>query len=143
MTTKSTVLVADPETLVFFDKHNLWTIASYAEGLPEQSRKGFLSALRHAIEHVRARARADQAQLMNAGRVLTCVFCGKEYEPGSPTHGTATLREHVIACEFHPMRAAVLERDRLSAENLELRARLADFESAATDHSAAKGTRSE
>ena len=38
-------------------------------------------------------------------RVLTCVYCGKAYEPGTPSHGTEVLTEHIKVCPDHPMAA--------------------------------------
>ena len=46
-------------------------------------------------------------------RVLTCVYCGHEYPQGSPTWGHKVLTDHIAECEKHPMRAVILERDRL------------------------------
>lgn len=49
------------------------------------------------------------------GRILTCVYCGHEYPQDTPAHGDKILTEHISACEKHPMRAAVRQRDRLYA----------------------------
>jgi hypothetical protein len=47
----------------------------------------------------------DEAELRgrNAPNVLTCVFCGHAYPPGSPTHGADELTAHVKICKKHPM----------------------------------------
>ena len=39
--------------------------------------------------------------------VVTCVYCGHEYPPGTPTSGSniMQLTEHIKVCEEHPMRA--------------------------------------
>lgn len=39
-------------------------------------------------------------------RVLTCVYCGHEYPPGTPASGgqAQALTDHIRACETHPMR---------------------------------------
>lgn len=36
--------------------------------------------------------------------VVTCVFCGLAYGPGTPTHGAEVLVEHIRVCKKHPMR---------------------------------------
>lgn len=36
--------------------------------------------------------------------VVTCVYCGKEYPQGTPSHGANILTEHIKKCEKHPMR---------------------------------------
>jgi len=45
--------------------------------------------------------------------VVTCVYCGHAYPPGSPTHGAQLLKDHIAACEKHPMREVIAERDEL------------------------------
>lgn len=42
-------------------------------------------------------------------RLLTCVYCGHAYPPGSPEHGAEVLTEHIKTCEKHPMRALEAE----------------------------------
>ncbi|NUP13831.1 MAG: hypothetical protein HOW73_47965 [Polyangiaceae bacterium] len=37
-------------------------------------------------------------------RIVTCVYCGHAYPPGSETHGAEVLKEHIRSCEKHPMR---------------------------------------
>ncbi|MEV8518651.1 hypothetical protein ABZR86_02525 [Dyella marensis] len=39
-------------------------------------------------------------------RVLTCVYCGKEYPQGTPAAGNAVLTDHIKVCEKHPLRKA-------------------------------------
>jgi len=36
-------------------------------------------------------------------QVLTCVYCGQEYPPGSPSHGSEVLTAHIEVCPKHPM----------------------------------------
>lgn len=43
-------------------------------------------------------------RLQKTTQTLTCVYCGKEYPPGSPAHGSSVLTEHIKVCEKHPMR---------------------------------------
>jgi hypothetical protein len=42
----------------------------------------------------------------NRENVLTCVYCGTAYPPGTPTHGSPVLTEHIKVCSKHPLRAA-------------------------------------
>lgn len=37
---------------------------------------------------------------------LTCIYCGKAYPPGTPSHGSQVLTDHIKVCEKHPLRAA-------------------------------------
>jgi hypothetical protein len=48
-------------------------------------------------------------------RVLTCVYCGREYPQDTPAHGDKILTDHIAVCEKHPMRKVVRERDVLRA----------------------------
>ena len=48
-------------------------------------------------------------------RVLTCVYCGHEYPQDTPAAGSVVLTEHIAACEAHPMRQVVQQRDQLRA----------------------------
>ncbi len=45
---------------------------------------------------------------VQAGRVLTCVYCGQEYPAGTPASGSEVqvLTDHIKICEKHPMRKA-------------------------------------
>jgi hypothetical protein len=52
-------------------------------------------------------------KLVDAGRVLTCVYCGMEYPQGTPSHGAQVLTDHIKVCEKHPMRECELDRDKL------------------------------
>lgn len=47
--------------------------------------------------------------------VLTCVYCGHTYPPGTLAAMHPLLTAHVERCEKHPMRAVVEERNRLLA----------------------------
>ena len=40
------------------------------------------------------------------GRVLTCVYCGREYPQETPAWGNDVLTEHIRVCLKHPMRKA-------------------------------------
>jgi hypothetical protein len=43
---------------------------------------------------------------MSENRVLTCVYCGKEYPQDTPAWDNDILTEHIKVCEKHPMRKA-------------------------------------
>ena len=58
-------------------------------------------------------ARSWVRRITAARRVLTCVYCGEAYPPGSPDHGADVLTAHVKVCEKHPMRASEVEIARL------------------------------
>lgn len=55
----------------------------------------------------REEAREWVRKLTREDRVLTCIYCGHAYPPGSPTHGAAVLTEHAMTCPKHPLAAAV------------------------------------
>ncbi|NUP08376.1 MAG: hypothetical protein HOW73_20190 [Polyangiaceae bacterium] len=65
-----------------------------------------------------------------AKAVVTCVYCGHAYPPGSPTHGAELLKEHIRMCEKHPMReietALKDARDALNRDRTGLAAGLVD-----------------
>jgi hypothetical protein len=48
-------------------------------------------------------------------RILTCVYCGHEYPQDTPAHGDEVLTKHIAACEKHPLREVIEQRDRLRA----------------------------
>ena len=41
--------------------------------------------------------------MANKDNILTCVYCGKAYPPGTPTHGSQVLTDHIKICEKHPL----------------------------------------
>jgi hypothetical protein len=47
-------------------------------------------------------------------RVLTCVYCGQEYPPGTPASQHQALFEHVRTCPKHPLAQVVEILDRLT-----------------------------
>ena len=64
------------------------------------------------VELTEARKKEQEAlewvrRLTSESRVLTCVYCGHEYPPGSPSHGAEVLTEHIKSCEKHPMRTVL------------------------------------
>lgn len=60
--------------------------------------------------------------------ILTCVYCGHAYPPGTPSHGADVLTEHISQCEKHPIRPLSLEVEFLRAENSRLKSLLEKFE---------------
>jgi hypothetical protein len=71
-----------------------------------------LTPLRLALQE-RDEAREWVEKLQRTTQTLTCVYCGKEYPPGTPAHGSEVLTEHIRACEKHPMRKVEADRERL------------------------------
>lgn len=49
----------------------------------------------------------DWIDRLQAGKVVTCVYCGHEYgpDPGTPTSKADQLKAHIEACPDHPMSA--------------------------------------
>lgn len=45
--------------------------------------------------------------------VVTCVYCGHAYPPGSPTHGAELLKQHIAECPQHPMANLKRKYDRI------------------------------
>ncbi len=70
--------------------------------------------VRYCPESERDEAREWVRKLTAESRVLTCVYCGHAYPPGSPEHGSEVLTEHIKVCEKHPMRAIQQKADRLA-----------------------------
>ncbi|WP_438029118.1 hypothetical protein [Sorangium sp. So ce233] len=66
------------------------------------------------LEVERDEARAWVRRITAAERVLTCVYCGQAYPPGTPGHGTDVLTAHVRVCEKHPMRGVEAELERIA-----------------------------
>ena len=60
-----------------------------------------LEAAEAAVERLEQEWQAIQ----NDERVLTCVYCGHEYPPGTPASNHAALTAHVAVCEQHPAAA--------------------------------------
>lgn len=80
----------------------------------EELRTDLSTARQSLYEVVEQRNQAvAYAKKLEAGRTLTCVYCGHEYPPGSPSHGADVLTEHIKVCEKHPMRPLEKENRRL------------------------------
>ena len=82
---------------------------------------GVIVAEREALISERDEAREWAKRLQKTTQTLTCVYCGIEYPPGSPTHGSEVLTEHIRVCPEHPMRELEEEKQALTnrIENLE------------------------
>lgn len=53
--------------------------------------------------------------LQNESQILTCVYCGFQYEPGTPTSNHESLTKHISECKKHPM-FAIKEENKLLRE---------------------------
>jgi septal ring factor EnvC (AmiA/AmiB activator) len=53
----------------------------------------------------RDEARDWVRRLHSEAQVLTCVYCGHAYPPGTPASGSPALTEHINQCEKHPLTA--------------------------------------
>jgi len=62
------------------------------------------------------------AEMVERGRVVTCVYCGHQYENGTPESQDERLTTHISACEKHPMRKAEARITELERHNAMLRA---------------------
>ena len=56
------------------------------------------------VAHMRKAWKAATKQaLANQVRILTCVYCGHQYEQGTPPDSAQVLTEHIAKCPEHPM----------------------------------------
>lgn len=85
----------------------------------------------------------DGVRLLKAEQAIVyCTFCGYEYKLGKVRGRSALKRAamsdamavHIAGCEKHPMRQAVIENQRLHAENKQWAARIAELEQAIKDY---------
>lgn len=42
-------------------------------------------------------------RLQNDTQILTCVYCGEAYPPGTPNSNSEALNEHIQHCSEHPL----------------------------------------
>ena len=56
------------------------------------------------------------AQSTGDDKIVTCVYCGREYPPGTPASQHELLTAHIRVCEKHPMR----EKEELIASALKV-----------------------
>jgi hypothetical protein len=94
-------LIADAET--YLAEPGNW---DYENDIPRDSR-GLIERLLKAVQ----RMSAERVQIQENERVVTCVFCGHEYPPGTPQSNHEALKAHVADCEQHPAAAFNRERD--------------------------------
>jgi hypothetical protein len=66
-------------------------------------------------------------EAVNAKNVLTCVYCGTAYPPGSPRHGSSVLTAHIMVCPKHPLREAEAKVEAQAKEIERLRGLILDF----------------
>lgn len=45
--------------------------------------------------------------LQNESQILTCIYCGHQYPPGTPNSNHVELTNHIAQCEKHPLKIAV------------------------------------
>jgi hypothetical protein len=62
---------------------------------------------RDAAIREREEARDWVRKMHRDQQVLTCVYCGHAYPPGTPASGTEALTAHVSECPKHPLAAAI------------------------------------
>ena len=115
----------------YWEEQNAKQAERVAKQVEKRARKAQDAALARAekAEKERDEARDWVRRLTREQRVLTCVYCGQAYPPGSPTHGAEVLTEHIKVCAKHPLRAAEarvasLERDLAAAREERDEARL-------------------
>jgi len=87
------------ETLTYRDFSNGAVLDEIAEALAERER---LLKERKAIQ--------------SQSCVLTCVYCGQAYPPGTPASNHDALTEHIKQCPRHPLAAALRENRELRRE---------------------------
>lgn len=73
-----------------------------------------------AAQRDRDEAREWVRKLTADTRVLTCVYCGHAYPPGTPSHGSQILTEHIASCEKHPLTIEHAAHERTKARVAEL-----------------------
>lgn len=57
----------------------------------------------------------DWVRRLTRANVLTCVYCGHEYPPGTPAANDDALTAHIAVCEKHPMLLERVRRGRTEA----------------------------
>lgn len=91
------------DVLLITDTADGYLYADMPQGIAER----IIAAVNNAatLTAERDEAREWARKLQRTTQTLTCVYCGKEYPPGSPAHGASVLTEHIRVCEKHPMHA--------------------------------------
>lgn len=75
-----------------------------------------LAAENAKLTQERDEAREWVRKLTAEQRVLTCVYCGHAYPPGTPASNHEALTTHIMGCEKHPASALWKERDEARME---------------------------
>ena len=90
-----------------------------------------LMSMVEKLTEERDEARAWVERMQKEQRILTCVYCGQAYPPGTPTSGTQVLTDHIKVCNKHPMRVA---EQRIAALEKALRSLLCACDNASLPH---------
>lgn len=69
--------------------------------------------------HVCYRLAQFAKKALNPHRVVTCIYCGKEYPGGTPASQDQRLTQHIKVCEKHPLRNAERRNQNLSQSLVE------------------------
>lgn len=69
--------------------------------------------------HVCYRLAQFAKKALNPHRVVTCIYCGKEYPGGTPTSQDQRLTQHIKVCKKHPLRNAERRNQNLSQSLVE------------------------
>lgn len=98
-------------------QHETWVGETFKKALSSDAGRDIIDRLKTAeaegdayekqlreMQAQRDGARQWVDRMRTETQVLTCVYCGHAYPPGSPTHGAEVLTAHVKTCEKHPMR---------------------------------------
>jgi hypothetical protein len=67
---------------------------------------GDLKARTEKAEAERDEARDWVRKMHRENQILTCIYCGHSYPPGTPASGSDVLTAHIKTCEKHPLRKA-------------------------------------
>jgi hypothetical protein len=90
-------------------------------GTPGKKGSGAMTTETEAELREELRKAQDHIQLLQSeGRVLTCVYCGHQYPPGTPKSGVKVLTDHIRQCPQHPLARVIKERDLLRGALVDL-----------------------
>jgi hypothetical protein len=99
------------ETSLYEDNEIILEVGGVAPPKPDLTQRisARLQSLRTALttlaaQLTQAEARAERAERAEDDRHVTCVYCGHQYEDGTPESQDARLTAHIKQCEKHPMR---------------------------------------
>lgn len=109
------------------------------EEVKQQAKQSWLSPQTMPTEVVDALVfelemlQAERKAIQNNERVLTCVYCGHLYPPGTPPSNHAALEEHIKTCPSHPLSKALEEIRRLKTREVILVLALESIRTVAID----------